>query len=91
MKCCDNEKSNVNENGIEKESQNEKKNKSFLSLMRMMVICCALPIVIIVIALVMGGLLSPSLKASLLTFAPYLCMILMIPMMFMMMKSFKER
>lgn len=91
MKCCDKEKSNVNENGIETDCQSEKKNKSFLSLMRMMVLCCALPIVIILLVLVMGGFLSPGLRTTLLTFAPILCMVLMIPMMFMMMKSLKER
>lgn len=90
MKCCDNQKSNVDESGNETDCQNEKKHKG-LSHMWMMVLCCGLPIVIILLVLAMGGFLSPGIRATLLTLAPLLCPLIMIPMMFMMMRGHKER
>ncbi|AGA68654.1 hypothetical protein Desdi_1139 [Desulfitobacterium dichloroeliminans LMG P-21439] len=91
MKCCDNEKSNVDESGNETDCQHEKKHKGFFSHMWMMVLCCGLPIAIILLIPLMGGFLSPGIRIALLSFAPFLCMLLMIPMMFMMMRGHKEK
>lgn len=91
MNCCDNKKSNVNESGNETDCQQEKKHKGFLSHMWMMVLCCGLPIAIILLVPLMGGLLSPGIRTALLNLAPFLCPLIMIPMMFMMMRGHKEK
>lgn len=82
MNCCDHNSNNSNGN-----NQNNKHahKGGHMSHMWMMALCCGAPIILFLVASLLGSSL-PGLKAVLLSIAPFLCpimMIGMIPMMFM--------
>jgi len=54
----------------------------------MMAICCGAPILLLLLLPIIGGFISPNARNSLISIIPFLCPIIMIPMM---MKGNKKR
>lgn len=77
MNCCDH-----NANGSNENRQKHTHRGGHMSHMWMMALCCGAPIIILLAVLLLGSSL-PGLKIALLSIAPFLCPIMMIPMMFM--------
>lgn len=82
MSCCENKDKN------ESDIDHEKNHKGHKSHLLMMALCCGAPILLLILLPIIGGFLSPNARNSLISIIPFLCPIMMIPMM---MKGNKKR
>lgn len=79
MNCCDHNADGSNENNQKHKHAHK---GGHMSHMWMMALCCGAPIIILLAVFLLGSSL-PGLKTVLLSIAPFLCPIMMLPMMLM--------
>lgn len=93
MKCCkghDQEKSNNENQTVTPDPGNvQYHHKGHKSHLRMMALCCGLPILLVLLLPFIGNML-PGTQGTLARIVPFLCPVLMVFMMFSMMKSNKQ-
>lgn len=85
MNCC-------NHNPNDNQANGSHEHKGIMSHMWMMVLCCAAPLVLLVVIALLGSRI-PGLKILLISILPFVCPIMMvgmIPMMFMHRKHGKK-